>query len=162
MTKIKTKIISIPCLQTLVGNWYEDRRAYKQICCRCTGHSITQTDFLAPCKEDLERPNPLPSKTFGEKFRQGVGHNFLWNTEDYCDYLQNYTTTYDLMHNWEVRRAGCKPKAPRRWKMIRDASWVPENDNAVSFVRLAMHFRKAKKELLSKILTPRPFSSFTG
>jgi len=68
----------------------------------------------------------------------GSGPNFLYNTEDYCDYLSNYTTTYDLVHNWEIRRAGVKPKGPRRWKLIMNAIWTPENDNAVSFVRLPL------------------------
>ena len=67
---------------------------------------------------------------------EGIGWNLVRDPDNYCDYMRNYTTTYDLMHNLEVRRAGCKPKPWRKWRLIQDALWYPQPDNAVSFVSL--------------------------
>jgi len=119
-----------------VHNWYEDRRQYHQDCTRCTGHSIYRTDYLAHHAEDYSDKKCMPPKKYENLRRsEGEGASFLRNTEDYCDYMKNYTTTYDLMHNWEVRRAGCKQKPTRKWLLGQDALWFPQPDNALSFVR---------------------------
>lgn len=78
----------------------------------------------------------MPPKIYEiESKAYGAGSRLLRNDYDYCDYMQNYMTTYDLMHNWEVRRAGCKPKPNRKWKMIFDSVWQPQPDNALPFVK---------------------------
>ncbi len=82
----------------LVGNWYEDRRAYMRLCPRCTGTSITKSDYTPYC---IERNTEVPPANYAQRLRdRGGDPKLLMNTEDYCDYLSNYTTTYDLMHNW--------------------------------------------------------------
>ena len=75
-----------------------------------------------------------PQKYEYLKRAEGEGWNLLRNTEDYCEYMSNYTTTNDLMHNWEVKRANCKYKPKRKWKPIRDNLWLPERDNALPYV----------------------------
>lgn len=127
----------------LVGNWYEDRRAYMRLCPRFTGQTITKTDYVPWCHTTSD---VVPPRVYAQKMRDKgpTDPDILKNTEDYCDYLRNYTTTSDLMHNWEVRRAGCKAKPWRKWKLVMDATWFPERDNAVSFGNLTqLGYRKA-------------------
>jgi hypothetical protein len=131
--------------RTLIDNWFEERRMYHQLCSRCTGHSVYRTEYLPYCKEDYAQDTCIPPKKYQSlAAADGEGWKLLRNTEDYCDYLSNYTTTYDLVHNWDIRRAGCKPKPKRRWKPVMDSLWVPEQDFAVSFGNLTQYgFRKA-------------------
>ncbi|ODM97550.1 hypothetical protein Ocin01_09122 [Orchesella cincta] len=120
--------------RVLVDNWFEDRRQYKNLCSRCTGDTIYGTDYRPYCPDDK---GVFPPSIYQRRLEQdGEGWNLLRNTEDYCQYLQNYTTTYDLMHNWEVRRAGVKPKPWRTWKLVHGSLWAPQNDNTVSFGNL--------------------------
>jgi len=128
--------------RVLLKNWFEDRRQYEIPCSRCTGHSIYRTDYLAPCGNSSKC---IPPPVYDVRAKdEGEGWMLLRNSEDFCSYLQNYTTTYDLMHNWEVRRAGVKPKPWRDWKLIYDARWVPDVENAVSFGNLTqLSYRRA-------------------
>jgi len=121
--------------RVLVDNWFEDRRQYKNLCSRCTGDTIYGTDYRAYCPQES---GVFPPSLYQRRLEaDGEGWNLLRN-EDYCQYLQNYTTTYDLMHNWEVRRAGVKPKPWRTWKLVHGSVWAPQNDNTVSFVGFSL------------------------
>lgn len=128
--------------RVLVDNWFEDRRQYKSLCSRCTGDTIYQTEFQPKCRVDT---SSFPPTIYKKRLNQdGEGWSLIRNSEDYCDYLQNYTTTYDLTYNWEVRRAGLKPKPKRTWKLIMDALWVPENDRTKAFGNLTqLGYRQA-------------------
>lgn len=129
--------------RVLVDNWYEDRRQYKTLCSRCTGPTIYNTDYLAWCPQNSPPQIPPPIYQYMLD-KDGEGWSLIRNSEDYCPYLQNYTTTYDLMHNWEVRRAGLKPRPFRIWKMSADAVWYPQNDNTLPFGNLTqLGYRKA-------------------
>lgn len=129
--------------RVLVDNWYEDRRQYKSLCNRCTGETIYKTDYQPNCPQAGD--TTFPPRIYQYRLDQeGEGWNLLRNTEDYCPYLQNYTTTYDLMYNWEVRRAGVKPRPWRVWKLVADSVWVPQNDLTQAFGNLTqLGYRQA-------------------